>query len=225
MKNYAIIVAGGSGSRMTADVPKQFLLLQERPILMHTIEGFYQYNSEIEIIVALPENQFEYWNQLKTKHNFAIPHQTVAGGEYRFFSVKNCIEKIECEGIVAIHDGVRPLVSKATIERCFVKAREAGNAIPVIDLVDSIREIKNSGNQAVDRSKYKLIQTPQVFKSEILKEAYEQPFSTFFTDDASVVESLGYQINLVEGNMENIKITTPQDLLIADILLKVFIVQ
>ncbi len=216
----AMIVAGGKGERMNADIPKQFLEIHGKPILMHTLEVFRRYDAGIEIILVLPSVQIEFWKKLCKKHAFDIPHQIVAGGETRFHSVKNGLEVIHSQSLIGVHDGVRPLVSINTIKHCFDEAEKSGAAIPVIDLVESIRQITETGSQSVDRSAYKLVQTPQVFESELLKKAYEQEFSSLFTDDASVVETMGVKIQLVEGNRENIKITTEFDLKIAESLIK-----
>jgi len=219
-KNYALIVAGGSGSRMNATVPKQFLLLNEKPVLMHTIERFYHYDNAMEIIVVLPEAQFQLWESLCHKHNFTIQHRLVAGGSVRSESVKNGLAEIKDEGVAAIHDGVRPLVSFETIGRCFEVAALKGNAIPVMPVIESLRMIDGEKSKAVDRSSFVTIQTPQVFSISEIKKAYNQPFSEAFTDDASVLEAAGSAINLVEGNIENIKITHPADLLFAGMLIK-----
>jgi 2-C-methyl-D-erythritol 4-phosphate cytidylyltransferase len=223
MPNYAIIVAGGKGERMGQQLPKQFLELAGKPILMHTIEKFYNTSPELKIILALPENQFDYWEELCYKYGFTkIPHQIVAGGKTRFDSVKNALKLVTENGIVAIHDGVRPLVSTQTITNCIAAAQINGNAIPVVDVVDSLRFVskQENTNKAVTRSCYKSVQTPQCFKTEIILKAYEQDFDESFTDDASVVEKLGYQIDLVEGNIENIKITSPIDIALAEMLMK-----
>lgn len=220
MTNYALIVAGGSGSRMNADVPKQFLLLNEKPVLMHTIERFHEFDNAMEIIVVLPETQFSLWENLCHEYKFSIRHQLVAGGSVRFESVKNGLSKIQGDGIVAIHDGVRPLVSFETIDHCFEVARLKGNAIPVMPVIESLRMIDGENSKAVDRSSFVTIQTPQVFSVSEIKTAYNQPFSEVFTDDASVLEAAGSAINLVEGNIENIKITHPADLIFADMLIK-----
>jgi 2-C-methyl-D-erythritol 4-phosphate cytidylyltransferase len=223
MPNYAIIVAGGKGERMGQHIPKQFLELAGKPILMHTIEKFYNTFPELKIILALPENQFDYWEEFCYKYGFTkIPHQIVAGGKTRFDSVKNALKLVAENGIVAIHDGVRPLVSATTIKNCFEQAELNGTAIPIVDVVDSLRFVskQENTNKAVARSCYKSVQTPQCFTSEIILKAYQQAFDETFTDDASVVEKLGYQINLVEGNIENIKITTVIDIALAEILLK-----
>jgi len=218
MHKYAIIVAGGKGERMGATTPKQFLELSGKPILMHTLEKFKQTIPSIKIILALPENQIDYWEELCSKYAFAnIPHQIVKGGETRFHSVQNALTLVKEKSVVAIHDGVRPLVSFKTIEVCLSEAESKGNAIPVVDVVESLRHISKQDNlnKAVARSCYKLVQTPQCFTSEIILKAYEQEFDKSFTDDASVVEKLGEIIHLVEGNRENIKITTAEDLVIA----------
>jgi len=216
----AIIVAGGKGERMNAEIPKQFLEIHGKPILMHTLEVFRRYDASMELILVLPSVQIEFWKELCKKHAFDIPHQIVSGGQTRFQSVKNGLKATRSNLLIAVHDGVRPLVSIDTIERCFDEAEKSGAAIPVIDLVESIRQISENESSSVDRSAYKLVQTPQVFESELLKKAYEQEFTPLFTDDASVVEALGTKIQLVEGNRENIKITTEFDLKIAESLIK-----
>jgi 2-C-methyl-D-erythritol 4-phosphate cytidylyltransferase len=214
-----IIVAGGTGKRMQADIPKQFIELKSKPILMHTIEVFVKYDHHINIIVVLPENQMKVWKQMCKKHNFNIVHQTVAGGVTRFDSVKNGLSFAPDEGLVAVHDGVRPLVNVQTIRRCFEKAERTGAAIPVVDIVESIRKVDGNDNEAIDRNLYKAVQTPQVFDVQILKAAYRQDYVPTFTDDASVVEAFGHKISIVEGNKENIKITTPFDLEIGELFL------
>jgi len=214
-----IIVAGGKGERMQTSVPKQFIELKNIPVLMHTISVFLSYNSKINIIVVLPQTQMENWRELCKKHAFTIQHLVVKGGDTRFESVKNGLRYVGNKGLIAVHDGVRPLVSHHTIKTCFEEAERCGTAIPVVDAVESIRQIDDDGSCSVDRSKFKLVQTPQVFKAEILQKAYEQVFIPLFTDDAAVVENYGIKINLVKGNRENIKITTPFDLKIAEALL------
>lgn len=220
MKKYAIIVAGGSGRRMKSDTPKQFLVLNDEPILFHTLRKFHSFNDSIEIILALPEKDISFWKELCENNSFEIPHQIVIGGQTRFHTVKNAISLIKEECLIAVHDGVRPLVTSGTIEKCYNKAEQEGNAIPVINIAESIRETIPNGSKPVDRNKFFLVQTPQVFKSKILIEAYKQEFDESFTDDASVVEKCSIKINMVEGNKENIKITTPSDLKIAELLLK-----
>jgi 2-C-methyl-D-erythritol 4-phosphate cytidylyltransferase len=215
MKKFALIVAGGSGTRMKGAIPKQFLELQNRPVLMHTFDAFYNYDREIKFTLVLPENQMEYWKKLCEKHQFQINYKLVAGGETRFHSVKNGLDSIKKDGVVFIHDGVRPLVYAQTIQNCYTTAVEKGNALPVIPVSESVRYADDIGNRAVDRSKYFLVQTPQTFQTGIIKKAYQQDYSDSFTDDASVLEKLGETINLVDGNRENIKITYPEDLIIA----------
>lgn len=221
MNKIAVIVAGGSGKRMQNKIPKQFLLLCGKPILMQTINRFFQYDNKIEIIVVLPENQFDRWRDLCLKFNFIIKHRLVVGGAERFFSVKNALSNIENEGLVAIHDGVRPLVNDETIKNCFEKAEKTSCAVPVVDIKESIRFVENNNNISVNRAKYKIVQTPQVFDVMSLKEAYSQTFNSSFTDDASVFEAMGNSISIVHGNVENIKITDSFDLRIAEILMKI----
>ena len=216
----AIIVAGGKGLRMQADIPKQFIELCGKPVLMYTLEAFHRYNTTIQLIVVLPAIQIEFWKFLCKKHYFELNHKIVSGGQTRYQSVKNGLKVINDSAIIAVHDGVRPFVSIQTIARCFEDADKYGSAIPVMDLEESIRQVDESGSLSVDRTSYKLVQTPQVFNSEILKKAYEQSFSPLFTDDASVVEALGTKIHLVEGNRENIKITTVFDIVLAESILK-----
>jgi 2-C-methyl-D-erythritol 4-phosphate cytidylyltransferase len=213
---YIVLVAGGSGTRMGTAVPKQFLPLGKSVVLMQTFMAFYHFSPDFKFILALPENQIEYWKELCETYHFDLPHEIVKGGEQRFHSVQNALERVGESGLVAIHDGVRPLVSADTISRCFAEAEKSGNAIPCLKVVESLRETGEGWSRAVDRSKFVSIQTPQVFRCELLKRAYRQPFEPFYTDDASVVENLGVKINLVEGNVENIKITSPMDLVVAE---------
>ena len=219
-QKIAIIVAGGKGERMNSDIPKQFLEIKARPILMHTLETFRKYDAHMQLILVLPAVQTNFWKELCKKHAFTLEHTIVSGGQTRFESVKNGLEPVKVPSLVAVHDGVRPLVSVETIERCFAAAQEFDAAIPVVDLVDSIRQVSSERSVSVDRTAYKLVQTPQVFDGSLLKKAYEQEFSALFTDDASVVENLGTKIYLVDGNRENIKITTAMDLHLAEEILK-----
>ena len=222
MKKHTIIVAGGKGLRMNTNLPKQFILVKGKPILMHTIEAFFRYDNQMQIIVVLPEEDIPFWKELCSTYSFSINHEIAIGGETRFDSVQNGLKKISDEGLVAIHDGVRPFVSNETIQRCFQTAAETGNAIPAVELVDSIRKVENERNVAVNRTDYKLIQTPQVFDVKKIKDAYETASTenkSAFTDDASVFEFAGNTINLVEGNRENIKITTTFDLIVAESLI------
>jgi len=215
----ALIVAGGKGERMNSDIPKQFLEIHGKPILMHTLEVFHRFDASMQLILVLPESQTEFWNELCSKHHFTLPHQLVAGGKTRFDSVKNGLKAIKIPALVAVHDGVRPLVSNETISRCFNAAEKFDAVIPVFGLIESIRQITETGSQSVDRNAYKLVQTPQVFDVELLQRAYEQDFSILFTDDASVVEAAGTKVHLVEGNRGNIKITTEFDMQMAELLM------
>jgi len=219
MKKFAIIVAGVSGNRMGTDIPKQFLELAGKPVLMHTMESFYDFDSECVLIVVLPERHREYWAGLCLKHSFSLRHQVAVGGSTRFQSVKNGLKMIEGEGIVFIHDGVRPLVSPQTIERCSRMAQKNGNAIPVLPVNDSLRRKKGPQSISVDRTLYLSVQTPQTFRCEQILQAYKQDYDSTLTDDASVAEKAGFPIFMVEGNPENIKITTPVDLIFAEAIL------
>jgi 2-C-methyl-D-erythritol 4-phosphate cytidylyltransferase len=219
MKRTIIITAGGIGKRMGAEVPKQFLALNNRPVLFHTIEKFYQFDNQAQLILTLPNEWREYWIELCDTHNFEIPHDIVDGGKERFHSIQHALSIAHGEWI-AVHDGVRPLVSQQTIQHCFQAALEHGNAIPVVSVKESLRKIENNHSEAVNRSAYKMVQTPQVFKASQLKEAYKQPFHDGITDDASLVETLGYSIFLVPGSESNIKLTNPMDLQLAALLLQ-----
>jgi len=219
MQLYALIVAGGSGKRMQAETPKQFIELAGKPVLMRTIERFKAFDNSIEIITVLPENQIEYWTSIQIKYSFSIKHTIAKGGATRFHSVKNGLNFVSEHGLVAIHDGVRPFVSNDTIKRCFETAEKLGNAIPVVTISESLRMVKDEGNSPIDRQMIRAMQTPQTFNASIIKKAYQQEYRHEFTDDATVLEALGEKINLVEGNRENIKITNPEDLLISNALL------
>ena len=219
MKKAVVIVAGGSGLRMGTDIPKQFLLLSNKPVLMYTIEAFIRYDSALEIILVLPESQIEYWERLCTEHNFSFSYKLAQGGQTRFQSVKNGLALIERCDVVGIHDGVRPFVAAETLTRCYNTAWQFGSAIPVMPVVESLRKLEADGNIGVDRATFRSVQTPQVFKWELLQNAYSVPFDNSFTDDASVVEKQGVSLQLVEGNGENIKITSPLDLKIGELIL------
>lgn len=219
MTKFAIIVAGGKGNRMNSDLPKQFIEVGGKPILMHTLERFYQADASITIILVLPKEQISYWQELQTTYRFEVPVLVTTGGDTRFHSVKNGLSLVDKPGLVAVHDGVRPFVSLTTILKGYEIARLHKTAIPVLDVIDSIRYVEVDHNEAVNRANYRLVQTPQVFQVELLKNAYEQNFSDLFTDDASVIEALGESITLYEGNKENIKLTTPFDLKIAQVLI------
>lgn len=217
MTKYALIVAGGSGTRMGGEVPKQFLLLNDgNPVLKRTLEAFYAYDPQMHIILLLPQEQEAYWKQLCIQHDIRVPHKIAYGGETRFHSVRNGLDQISDTGLVGVHDGVRPFVSAEVIARCYETAATHKTAVPVIEVVETVRHLTATGSKTVNRNDYRLVQTPQVFDVSLLKEAYSQDYSPAFTDDASVVEAMGeVPITLVEGNRENIKITTPFDLKIA----------
>ena len=216
LPEYAIIVAGGSGSRMQQELPKQFIEVAGKPVLMHTAERFYRYSPEVRLIVVLPRLQLAIWHELCRRHRFTIGHTTVAGGTTRFGSVKNGLEAVQGEALVAVHDGVRPFVEAEVIKAAFEAAAIYGSAVVAVSPKDSIRELTQEGSRAVPRANYKLVQTPQCFRSSILRRAYEQPEQAHFTDDASVVEQLGEKIVLVAGSYRNIKITTPEDIILAE---------
>ena len=267
MSDYAIIVAGGKGLRMGADLPKQFLPIGGRPVLMHTLEAFERAIPGITLVLVLPHDQQDFWRDLCRQHAFTLPHTIVDGGQTRFHSVLNGLKSLtdppptlparegvvtcdfgdlnskSCDAdacsehstpsltgragggsfsgansLVAVHDGVRPFVSVDVIRRCYEAAREHGAAIPVVPVVETVRQLNPPSSTTLDRSLLRLVQTPQVFRLDLLCRAYEQPYRDAFTDDASVVEALGHPITLVEGNRENIKITTPFDLTVAEAL-------
>ena len=221
MTKYAIIVAGGSGERMQSGIPKQFLLLNGIPVLMRTLFAFYNFENQVQIILVLPKEHIGYWKNLCAEFDFDVDHKLVAGGETRFHSVKNGLAKISnTESLVAVHDGVRSLVSQSVIQACFETAELLGIAVPAIEITESVRMLTTEGNQQLNRSDVKLIQTPQVFKAEMILKAYRQDYKESFTDDASVVENMGEKIHLIPGNRENIKITTARDLVIASALLQ-----
>jgi 2-C-methyl-D-erythritol 4-phosphate cytidylyltransferase len=224
MRAFVIIVAGGNGTRMNSSVPKQFMNLEGRPVLMRSITKFHECGLQPEIIVALPDDQTNRWLTLCEEHHFTIPLKIAEGGKTRYHSVKNALQLIEGSGLVAVHDAVRPLVSTITILASFREAEMYGNAVPAIPLKDSIRKIESGKNRSVDRSRYCIIQTPQCFNVDILKKAYAKEYKSTFTDDASVLEALGEQIHLIDGTAENIKITNPQDLIAAEAILKMGIV-
>lgn len=215
MERYAIIVAGGKGLRMGGEIPKQFLPIGGKPVLMRTIEVFRQAYPDIHIILVLPVSQQDYWQQLCQEYNFAVPVRIADGGETRFHSVSNGLKLIpdDTDGLVGVHDGVRPFVAVETIRRCYDEAMEKEAVVPVISVVETVRQLRKDGTSVtVPRDEYRLVQTPQTFRISLLKEAYRQPYTSFFTDDASVVEAMGKPVYLVEGNRENIKITTPADI-------------
>lgn len=216
MKYYAIIVAGGSGSRMQSDIPKQFMLLNGKPLMMHTIEAFYHSDIQPEIILVLSNTYHDYWDELCRKYTFTIPHKLVNSGAERFYSVKNGIESISGEGIISIHDAVRPLVSNDLICKTYREAEDTGCSVAAIKSKDSIRQKQGNTTVSLNRDEIFLVQTPQVFNSVILNKAYQQDYSPEFTDDASVVERSGIPIKLTEGEVKNIKITFPEDIEMAE---------
>ena len=227
--DYIIIVAGGKGLRMGSDIPKQFLPIGGKPVLMRTLERFREYSAELQIILVLPEAQQEYWRELCKQYNFPLPlegaeggfYQLANGGQTRFHSVQNGLAKVpdDAQGVVGVHDGVRPFPSIEVIKNCYETARTKKAVIPVIPVVETVRHLEGEKSVTVPRGDYRLVQTPQTFDIQLLKAANRQPYNDGFTDDAAVVESYGYEITLVEGNRENIKITTPYDLKIAEVLI------
>ena len=229
MRKYVLIVAGGKGLRMGGDLPKQFIPLEGKPVLMHTLEAFHRWDASTELVLVLPEDHQSYWNMLCREIGCKVPHRIANGGETRFHSVRNGLQFLSEEigntsgrnekALIAVHDGVRPFVSSEVIAACFDEAEKNGTAIPVMPMIDSLRETDEKGSHPVDRNRYFAVQTPQVFSSDLLLRAYEQEFSALFTDDASVVEAMGGAIHMVTGNRENIKITTPFDLLVAESLI------
>ena len=219
--DYVIIVAGGKGLRMGSDIPKQFLPIGGKPVLMRTLERFREYSEDLQIILVLPEAQQDYWQQLCKKYDFKIEYELANGGQTRFHSVQNGLALVpdDAQGVVGVHDGVRPFPSINVIHRCYETARKAKAVIPVIPIVETVRELTGTGSVSsitVPRDKYRLVQTPQTFDIQLLKAANRQPYNDGFTDDASVVESYGHPITLVEGNRENLKITTPYDITVAE---------
>lgn len=219
-KKYAVIVAGGSGTRMQNAVPKQFLLLGEKPVLMHTLLKFHEADPAISLILVLPAIHVERWKELCKEYAFSLPHTIIIGGPTRFDSVKNGLMEITGDGFVAVHDAVRPLVSIKLISHLFAFAESHGNAVPVTDVNETIREIEGDDNKPADRTKYKVVQTPQVFPVPVIQKAFDQPYQQSFTDEATVVQHAGGHIFLTEGERTNIKITTPEDLLFASWSLK-----
>lgn len=219
MKKHIIIVAGGKGLRMGGEIPKQFLPIGGKPVLMRTIEAFHLYDNTIHVVLVLPVSQQAYWRELCKKYSFELPHEVADGGETRFHSVMNGLALVEGEGLVGVHDGVRPFVSQEVITRCYAEAVTKKAVIPVIGVVETVRRLEGTDSVTVPRDQYKLVQTPQVFDVALLQRAYQQKYTEMFTDDASVVEALGEKVFLVEGNRENIKLTTPFDLKLAEMLI------
>ena len=216
MEKTIIIVAGGQGMRFDAEKPKQFQYIRERPLALHTIDLFHRYDGKMQIIMGLAQEYFSFWESICDQFQFDIPHTLSPGGEPRYHTVRNALPKVKKGNLVGIHDAVRPLVYRHTIDRCYEAAEKNGAAIPCVRVHNTIRKVTREGSRWVDREKLRAVQTPQVLRYDILMEGYRQPYSAYFTDDASVVESIGYPVTLVEGNPENIKITTPEDLLFAE---------
>lgn len=221
MNQYIIIVAGGSGSRMNSDIPKQYLEINKTPIIVHTVKRFLEYDKNVQIICCVHANYLDYAEGLMLKYFPNSKIKIVLGGETRFHSVKNGLAAIkDSNSLVAIHDAARPLVSKETIKGCFVSAQQNDSGIPVVKVSESIRSLEGNKSIAINRDNYRIVQTPQCFKTEILQKAFEVEYNNSFTDDATVFENAGHVVSLVEGNIENIKITLPSDILIAEALLK-----
>lgn len=219
MQRSTIIVAGGSGKRMGGPIPKQFMLVKGKPLLCWTIEAFHAFDPAMPIIVVLPEAQIMIWKALCIGHGFLVEHQIVAGGDERFHSTRNGLAAVKGGGVVAVHDGVRPLVSKELIARCFATAQEHGAAIPVMPITSSVRMVEGDGSKAIDRSMLRSVQTPQCFRVELLRKAFDAPYDAVFTDEATLVERTGGSVHLVEGDENNLKVTTPVDLCMLELLL------
>lgn len=219
--NYFIVVAGGKGLRMGGDIPKQFQLVGGVPVLMRTLMRLHEAEPLAQLILVLPASQQNYWKELCQQFDFALPCLLANGGETRFHSVKNGLDLIPAneQGVVAVHDGVRPFVSVQVVQQCMEKAQHLSAVVPVIPVVETVRHLCEEGSVTVPRDEYKLVQTPQTFVISLLKQAYAQPYVDAFTDDASVVEAMGQKVHLIEGNRENIKITTPFDKIIGECLI------
>ncbi len=220
MERSVIIVAGGSGKRMGSTLPKQFLLLKGRPLLFWTIRAFHRFDPAMQLIVVLPKEQMEAWEARCAAHDFQVPHTVVAGGTERFHSVKEGLREVHHNGLVAVHDGVRPLVPEELIANCLRAAERHGAAIPVVPMSSSVRAVEGASSHAVDRTALRVVQTPQCFQVPILRTAFELPYDPAFTDEATLVERTGAVVHLVEGAGQNIKVTTPVDLEIAEVLLR-----
>lgn len=220
MQRFALIVAGGKGERMGTQVPKQFLLLAGKPVLMHTLQRFYEADASAVLLLVLPKEHQSTWKELCTTYNFTVPHRIVHGGTERFYSVQNGLQAIDQdEGVVAVHDGVRPLIDESIISKAYAQAESLGSAIVVVNMKDSVRELTAVGSRMADRSKLMLVQTPQVFRLPVLRKAYAVDYNPKFTDDASVVEAAGGNVELLQGDYRNIKITTTEDLIFAEAML------
>ncbi len=219
MRRFVLISAGGSGTRMKTDLPKQFLEIAGKPLLIHTFEAFMQVDPSFEFVLVLPENTFDYWRKCCLEHQFRQPYLLASSGPTRFHSVKSGLRLVPNDALVAIHDGVRPLVSTRVILEVFQTAEKLGNAVPAIPVNESLRITDHAHSQPLAREKVRIVQTPQCFRADLIKKAYNRNFDESFTDDATLLEVDGHRINLVEGNRENLKITTPADLKIAAALL------
>ncbi len=220
MKKYAIIVAGGTGSRMKGDIPKQFMLLKGKLVIQYSLEAFYHCDPAVILIIAIHPDYVNFWDRLCQEHKIDIPHQVARGGKTRFDSVKNGLSLIGDDGLVAVHDAARPVIDAAFIQELYLTAEKQGSAIPAVHLTDTIRAIEGDSSRQLDRSFLRAIQTPQVFRVTELKRAFEQPFQPLFTDDASVMQSAGFKVHLTEGKPGNIKITHQQDIALAEVLMK-----
>jgi 2-C-methyl-D-erythritol 4-phosphate cytidylyltransferase len=220
VKKYVIIVAGGSGQRMLSDIPKQFLKLTGKPVLLYSLEAFAKAIPDITIILVLPDEHIKTWQMIITDIKISIQHIIIAGGKTRSQSVKNGLQPISEPGMVAIHDGVRPLITSSLIKKLFEEAERFGSSIPVIPVTDTVRKIEGESSMLIDRNYLRLAQTPQIFQSELLQKVYKNSDSGSFTDDAAVIESTGYKVHLCEGDPENIKITKPMDLQLAEAILR-----
>lgn len=219
MDRVVIIAGGGSGTRMGGEVPKQFIDLAGRPVVMHSMDAFHRWDSRVEVILVLPEDFIGYWEELCAKYSFGMTHKVVKGGRTRFHSIRNALLPVGGDPLVGVHDAVRPLVSTETIKRCFDTAEKWGSAVPCLEIPDSVRSVEGDRSRPVNRSSLRTIQTPQVFRYSILVTAYARDYDPEITDDASVVERAGQVLRLVQGNRENFKITTRPDLLMAEKLL------
>lgn len=221
MKKYAIIVAGGTGTRMKGDVPKQFMPLSGKPVILYSVEAFHAYDPTLEIILVIHSEYLTLWEQLVRNFKVSIPHQVVAGGETRFDSVKNGLGLVNHDGLIAVHDAARPIINKGFLESLFSAALTYGSAIPVLPVSDTIRVLDGNTSHQYDRTFLRAVQTPQIFKVSELQRAYTQSYQPTFTDDGSVMESAGFLLHLTEGRTDNIKITHPQDIAVAEVLIKV----
>jgi 2-C-methyl-D-erythritol 4-phosphate cytidylyltransferase len=220
MKKHAIIVAGGSGNRMQSDIPKQFIPISGMPMLTYSIQAFYDSDPNTEICVVIPASKRELWKSLCEEFSFKVFHKLVNGGDTRFHSVKNGLDTIQSNGLVAVHDGARPLITRVFIEKLYKAAELNGSAIPSIPFAESVRLMNENTSEPINRDALKIIQTPQVFHIDLLKEAYRQDYNPTFTDDATVIESIGHNVNLVDGHTDNIKVTYPKDIKIATAILR-----